>query len=78
MIEKERPTITIKLKPYLQEYLICSLSTNTGHSPTRKQAWHQAFLTRPSAAIGNDAQNFEHKVSSQTRTQRACPQQGQQ
>ena len=29
MIEKERPTITIKLKPYLQEYLICSLSTNT-------------------------------------------------
>jgi hypothetical protein len=25
----DRPTITIKLKPYLQEYLLCSLNTNS-------------------------------------------------
>ena len=28
MKENERPTITVKLKPYLQEYLVCSLNTN--------------------------------------------------
>jgi len=28
MKQEDRPTITIKLKPYLQEYLLCSLDTN--------------------------------------------------
>ena len=28
MKNDDNPTITIKLKPYLQEYLLCSLDTN--------------------------------------------------
>lgn len=31
MIDQERPTITIKLKPYLQEYLICELRSEVAY-----------------------------------------------
>ena len=31
MIEQDRPTITIKLKPYLQEYLMCELKSDVAH-----------------------------------------------
>lgn len=31
MNEQDRPTITIKLKPYLQEYLICELKSDVAH-----------------------------------------------
>ena len=31
MNEQDRPTITIKLKPYLQEYLICEMKSDVAH-----------------------------------------------
>ena len=31
MKQEERPTITIKLKPYLQEYLVCELKSEIAH-----------------------------------------------